>query len=515
MAEGSMSSARFPALTSRRRDLLIALTALIACAWYLVSSWNGAGALGFPLDDGWIYQTYARNLARTGQWAFVPGLPSTGSTSIWWTLLLAPGFRLPVSTLGWTYGVGWLSLAAAGWAADRLVEDRSPLTALAAGLAVVLSWQLVWAAVSGMETALFAAGLLWFFVWLKSHDPAEHDYRWQNGLLIGLWGGGLMLARPEGVLAPALAGGLAFLAGGRNGFGRRLVWALAGLLGFGLVLGPFFAFNARVSGSLWPNTFYAKQTEYAVLWLQPYVLRLWQQARSAFVGGQALLLPGLGWWIWRQVRERRWLALVPLLWVVVHWGLYAARLPVVYQHGRYALPTAPILTVCGLEGLAGLVRPRSRRPLIRLFSRAWPLTVAALYVVVLAVLGGPAYGRDVAFIEEEMVTVARWLEANTPPDAVIAAHDIGALGYFAPRPLIDLAGLVSPQVVPYMHDPARLSEAIVSGDAAYLVVFPGWNDVYAALIEMPSFQPVWSAAEQPGYKELSPIGPLTVYAVSP
>jgi len=31
-------------------------------------------------------------------------------------------------------------------------------------------------------------------------------------------------------------------------------------------------------------------------------------------------------------------------------------------------------------------------------------------------------------------------------DDLIAAHDIGAIGYFAPRPILDLAGLISPDV---------------------------------------------------------------------
>jgi hypothetical protein len=50
------------------------------------------GYFGFPLDDGWIHQTYARNLAEYGQWAYLPGTISGGSTSPLWTLLLS-GFR--------------------------------------------------------------------------------------------------------------------------------------------------------------------------------------------------------------------------------------------------------------------------------------------------------------------------------------------------------------------------------------------------------------------------------------
>ena len=47
-------------------------------------------------------------------------------------------------------------------------------------------------------------------------------------------------------------------------------------------------------------------------------------------------------------------------------------------------------------------------------------------------------------IESEMVVTARWVSKNIPPDTLVAAHDIGALGFFAPRNLLDLAGLDQP-----------------------------------------------------------------------
>ena len=45
-------------------------------------------------------------------------------------------------------------------------------------------------------------------------------------------------------------------------------------------------------------------------------------------------------------------------------------------------------------------------------------------------LGAHSYAEDVAVIESEMVVTAKWVAENLPPDALIAAHDIGALGYF-------------------------------------------------------------------------------------
>jgi hypothetical protein len=79
-----------------------------------------------------------------------------------------------------------------------------------------------------------------------------------------------------------------------------------------------------------------------------------------------------------------------------------------------------------------------------------------------------------------MVRTAQWIHENLPPDAVLAIHDIGAVGYFTKNPLIDLAGLVTPDVVGFIRDEPRLDEYLTSTDAEFLVTFPSW---YQQLIE--------------------------------
>ena len=72
------------------RDGLIALVAFISVVAYVLAA-RSLDATGFPLDDAWIHQTYARNLAERGEWAFLPGEPSAASTSPLYTALLATG----------------------------------------------------------------------------------------------------------------------------------------------------------------------------------------------------------------------------------------------------------------------------------------------------------------------------------------------------------------------------------------------------------------------------------------
>ncbi len=505
--------ARFT-LTTRLRDGLIVSMCLLSGGAYLLYVRLGLHHSGFPLDDAWIYQVYARNLAQTGQWAFVPGTPSTGSTSILWTLLIAPAYVFRVDAQFWTYLLGLLALVAAALGAARLFDDISLPVSLAAGLAVGLEWHLVWAAVSGMETMLFAALLVWFWVWLRRSNPAQRRHFWRNGLALGTWGGILTLTRPEGVLAAGVGGLYGLVSSGR--LGPKSLWSVAAALGYALPMLPFFYLNLSTSATLWPNTFYAKQTEYAVLWSIPYPIRLGDQLVQGWIGAQVLLLPGALADLWGRIRRRPadWLGLLPWLWLILHVALYAARLPVIYQHGRYAIPVIPIIVIYGIRGMASLTRPSSRQSLIRIGSLAWIATTAVLFPAWL-VVGAPAYANDVAFIDVEMVATARWVQANTRADDVIAVHDIGALGYYAPHRIVDLAGLVSPAVIPFLTDGQRLSDYIVRQKASYLVVFPGWPG-YEHLVAYPGFCKVWSADQSPGYAAYAPdLGPMTVYRVAP
>lgn len=508
-----MSTFRQSHFTTLQRDVLIILACVIAQAVYIIIAQDRVEGVGLPLDDAWIYQTYARNLAETGQWAFVPGVPSTGSTSVLWTFLIAPAYLLNLDPYWWTQSLGLLTLIAAALGAARMFEDDPPRTSLLIGLAVAVEWHLVWAAASGMETGLFAALLIWYWVWLRSHDPALVGHRWPDGLVAGLIGGLLMLTRPEGVLALAAVVLYGMLVPGI--WWRRGLWLAAAGLGFLMLLGPFVAFNYTTSGAYLPNTSYAKQVEYAAARTRSFPQRWLEQAKVIVLGAQALLLPGLIYDLYRDIRYRSDLvSLVPWLWAILHLTAFALRLPVDYQHNRYAIPVVPLAVIYGIRGVLRLARPLAHRAAVRIPSMAWVASLVTLFPVVLVVLGAPAYASDVYFIDREMVAAARWIAENTDEETVIAAHDIGALGYYAPRPLVDLAGLVSPDVIPHMHDPDALMGYILSANAEYFVAFPGWP-VYEIMLSSPHFCEVWSAEDDGDYVSEYALGPMTIYRVSP
>lgn len=433
--------------------------AVLSLGLYLSFSYAG-GVMGFPLDDAWIHQTYARNLGLTGQLAFIPDQPSAGSTSPLWSVLLAMGYFLRIDFRVWTYGLGAALLALNAWLAYRLVLTLWPerrTAALFAGLGVALEWHLAWAAASGMETLLFSALALAGFVL-----PVRRPF-W-IGVCVGL----SLLARPDGLMLLPFVLARLWLA-------REKRWRnmALGLTGFALVCLPYLAFNQWLAGAWWPNTFAAKQAEYAIFREAPLLERLWQMAQQPLVGAQALLLPGMLAALGSSLRQRHWARVLPLAWAGTFILAYALRLPVTYQHGRYLIPVIPALAAVGMGGMAGLLRLRDSAILPRVLSRAWAATTGLL-LLAFWFIGANAYQRDVQIIETEMVAAAQWVEQNTPPNALIAAHDIGALGYFGERNILDLAGLVSPEVIPFIRDEERLSQWLTASRADFLVTFPDW-----------------------------------------
>jgi len=429
--------------------------------------------LGLPLDDAWIHQTYARNLVENGEWAFLSGQPSSGSTAPLWTVMLAIGGWLRLEPRAWSYSLGCLLLVISAWICGNWLTQRSGASRrwwFFTAILLTLEWHLVWTSVSGMETIALILIVLIVFSWLDSRN-------WNSlgmGMLIGLG----VWFRPDALsLLIPVAWHLSFLNSVQ--FRRRLTRLIIVVIGVLIFIGPYIAFNYSLSNELWPTTFYAKQAEYAVYKEIPFIYRFWAQLAPTFVGVSALLVPGLILLIFAEVRQRSWWRMAPLIWVVFYVGAYALRLPVNYQHGRYAIPIIPVVMVLGMEGMRRWVNPFAESMSQRLPSRAWLIALPMLTIAFWC-LGARAYAQDVAIIETEMVAASRWISTHTEEEALIAAHDIGALGYYGERTLVDMAGLVSPEVIPIMRDEVALARYLDSRGADYLMTFPGW---YPMLVE--------------------------------
>jgi len=187
----------------------------------------------------------------------------------------------------------------------------------------------------------------------------------------------------------------------------------------------------------------------------------------------------------------------PLLGMTAPYGTAA------FQNGRYLgapVGAAMILAACGAAWLLRQTlghrppemqtAPRRPRSAGTPAPQRWRQASRVLYVLVgalvlfNAVSAGLATARNTASAESSVnrmqVAVGKWLELETPANAVIACNDVGAIGYFANRRVLDLLGLVTPDVVPYLErqpvgreDLGDL-EYIRDRRPDYLAIFPDW-----------------------------------------
>ena len=429
---------------------------------------------GFPLDDAWIHQTYARNLIKYGEWVYQPGQPSAGSTAPLWTGWLSLGYwlKLPMLTWAWLSGIVCLGiLVLVSYQFFKKEISPNPLFRVGFFLFMGMEWHFTWAALSGMETIPYALVIVSVFVLLNVER--------KNWLLIGLLIGLGVWLRPD---ALTLLGPLVWsLLWEKCDWKTKQKYLGYALIGTAIPLLPYFLSNFLISKSVFPNTFYAKQAEYAILQQNPLSSRFFGLIKLPLVGAGVLLLPGFLYELWRCVRENDRLIQAAYLWWFGYTLIYTWRLPVVYQHGRYLIPAMPIFFVLGWRGSLAVLGDFTKKSnsFIRVLGKGWWLSVILVSAGFVG-LGANAYAQDVAIIESEMVDCAKWVNQNIPETQLIAIHDIGAFGYFDEHQLLDLAGLISPEVIPIIRDEQKIRDYLDYHEVDYLIIFPDW---YPKLVE--------------------------------
>lgn len=493
----------------------------------------------FPLDDPWIHLTYARTLHDHHAFAYWPGDASTqGSTSPLYTFLLALGFSVTrdEKILSYTLGILFQALFLVtfwAWARRRL---RSLVWAAVAVVLLAFDQNVGTLAASGMETTLFL-----FLIALAFWAHATGRRRLLGAALgLSIW------ARPDGLillLAFILdwACDLRFPAAAREPQGARAAagpgdpgaagenlptaaWRsarLGPLLPAALLILAYAIFNLAVGGALLPNTFAAKTEYYRH---NSRLIFVQQDLREVFAHhGWLILLP---FWVGGCAAEAwRWLRKVPGgLRPEAAWALglplaYFLLLPFGHRFDRYLVPALPAAAVLGLSSMKELATRLSghgARSARRAGARAetgsfgWRSPAGLGAALLLAAAGGltlatiPAtanlYTIYCKYHWERHERTGRWLAEHTPADAVIAAHDVGAIAFYSHRKVVDIVGVVFPEAVKHLgrSDYFTYLNALFQREkVTHLAVLRNW-------CEVDNVEPLFVADPQPELLEVYP-----------
>lgn len=449
------------------------LAALAACFAALIVAYRMRGF--FP-DDALITLRFARNLAAGDGWTYNVGTSTAeGATSPAYTAAIAV-LSSPLRSA--THAADVLFVASLAAIAGLLVATFNRLSApWIGGAATVLifacSGLLDTKALESLPFLALVCAVLW-------------AYARERDIELGVFCALLVLVRGEGALLVLLVLGQAWVLSRRPPVKAMVAGAVVAL--------PWVAYSLVTFGSVLPDTLQAKVA----------------QGRSGYWGRGWIFLHGF-FDLAEPLHYRTWLlVVVPLAAIGLVRGLADQRLrPIV----------APLVAATTLHAIAyGLIL---NVPAYYWYY-AWELfTLAVLAAIAVgsllewtitatrgrlprAVVGFALLIGGVAFASTSLIYTSRtnqhyvamgeWLAANTPASARVAATEIGTIGWFSDRPIVDYLGLLDTSSIAEVRR-GDLASWLERSEPDYWVVHsPRWP------FEVAIDQPWFALAYRPIYE---------------
>ncbi|RJP68197.1 MAG: hypothetical protein C4532_13030 [Candidatus Abyssobacteria bacterium SURF_17] len=495
---------------------IVAVVILLFVALHLHQELKVAGAPGFPLDDAWIHSHFARNLARGYGMSYNPGIPVSGSTAPLWTLMLAAAYlvvpNVIISAKVMSLVLYALVCLLVFKILIRLLDDVH--FAFLGALLTAMTSRLMWGALSGMEVMLSVflttGGIYLHLLYRAETGPKQYARTGVFALA--------SLARPESLLLIFLALIDDFLISRvdrKEKLPSFAVRAATHLFFFFLLLSPYFVFNYLSVGSLFPSTYLAKRgggllPALAHLNLQElhksvfsypalYVSNLLEVSRSHNVFLYWLMFVGMAMVLARSFRkgatnEALLIPLTFILYPVLVGALAPSRMGLrwMFRYMSNLTPLYVVMAVVGLQGCVSFIRTILKEFWVK-EKMATSLTRGILAVVVAMLLvslsieeyeNSKFYALGVQNINEMQVRIGRWARENTPPDTLLAVNDIGAIAYFSERKVLDLGGLVTPEILSYRDKENGVFEFVARNKPDYVIFFPNWFPDFPAHDEL-------------------------------
>jgi hypothetical protein len=416
------------------------------------------------IDDAFITFRYARNLLMGFGFTYNPGESVLGTTTPLYTLLL--------SAVGFLFGGAAAPFPALAWMLNTLLDAATCVLLIQlggkiqyplAGLATALVWAVaphsVTFAIGGLETSLYVFLL----------TAAIYTYLQERYALSALAAGLSILTRPDAVLLvlPLIADRLYLV------LRKQKKISLKEWLALLLIPAAWFTFAALAFGSPIPHSVTAKLAVYQlgpgaalIRFLQHYATPFLDQhiwgipaIRVGLVVYPFLALIGIREALRRNLRL--WpLALYPWAYLLV----FSLPNPLIFRW--YLTPPLPayfLFIFIGLISLITLLSNAIRQPVPRRILQGILYTALFTYPLLTSLSAWtlhPDHGPnrpapEMAFIKLELLyhQAAEIIRPHLQPGDVLAAGDVGVLGYQTGALILDTVGLNSTQSMAYYPIP--------------------------------------------------------------
>jgi arabinofuranosyltransferase len=385
-------------------------------------------ATRFTADDAFITFRYAENFGSGNGFVYNLGEHVLGTSTPLFTFMLAV---LSVFRIEPIVGAIAVSLLCSGAVAIILYRFANSLrfTFFAAlpSLCYTFWPRSIVADSCGMETALFT---------LLVTAALYFQHRRLTIYALGM-ATLATVTRPEGL---GLLGLLFFY----NLYRDRSQW-IAYLLTPSMILIPWILIATYYFGSPIPNSIFAKLALYSrfggmSIWDKLILVMGWNTA----MGFVLLPVAVVGaWWLWKKQN----FGALELVWLAGMFGFLVVGPSKLFFW--YVAPVYPILLLFAASAVV-FVFERLGWLQRRIRIGAYVVSSAAVLILTLACYRPYTSYRNLQKIQDEVhKQVGLYLQREARPDDLVAAEDIGYMGYYSRLRIIDRDGLVSPEVEPY------------------------------------------------------------------
>jgi len=482
--------------------LSIAVLTIALTVTYLISASSINGYNGFPLDDPWIHLTFAKNLAEYGSFSYYKNEMSTaGSTSPIYTIILAAGFLITKNEMVLSYVLGIFFLVFAGIWFYRLSSfefgKENIFAILCTAIFIVDKW-MNFIADSGMETTMFIFLLI----------ATVYAYKKRQAVATAVFAGLILWTRPDGT---AFLGALVldylwcvYLSKKDKNiklFSKPELYKIIGI--FAGIIVVYFGMNLKLSGSILPNTFNAKLTYYAPEF----------RSRSAFLQGEVwdyftagaygIVMFGFAIavlkFIFDTVKQKYNPNFVYIVFAFALVFIYWYKMPYAHRFGRYLMPIIPFMILASMTGFREAAKMIASYLKSRQVANGFNI-IAAVAIIFFGLQNyfdnKKSYADECKYINDRQVVAAKWIRDNTKETDIIGTHDVGAIAFYSQRKIVDVAGLVTPELINKLHDEnyvEYMREYLKKSGVSYLAFLREW---YRVVNQTPLFMSPENTAQE-------------------
>lgn len=150
------------------------------------------------------------------------------------------------------------------------------------------------------------------------------------------------------------------------------------------------------------------------------------------------------------------------------------------RFNRYFMPMIPFYILASMYGYYSIFNLVKNYVKIPFIIKA--INIAAyLAILVFTFFNFLSYSKyytsQCKFIYERHIKTAYWLRDNTKENDVIGTHDIGAIGFYSGRKIIDIAGLINPDLSKHSNEEnynEKIMDYFRQSGVTYTAFFRDW-----------------------------------------